>query len=141
MRRLMTSLMFAALLALTPALVPPAFAQTPPAKKDGGQMMAPAAKKDAAPAPKVETPKVTETKAQTGAGEPANAKAADEPSQNEHAHSGGEAAADRRQDVEDADEQQRGLSAKSIGRPAAKQRTEHRAVKRGPHRQAVHARA
>ncbi len=54
MRRLMTSLMFAALLALTPALVPPAFAQTPPAKKDGGQMMAPAAKKDAAPAPKVE---------------------------------------------------------------------------------------
>ena len=51
MRRLITSLMFGALLALTPALVQTSFAQTPPAKKDGGQMMAPAAKKDAAPAP------------------------------------------------------------------------------------------
>lgn len=54
MRRLVTSMMFGALLALTPALVSTTFAQTPPAKKDGGQMMAPAAKKDAAPAPKVE---------------------------------------------------------------------------------------
>jgi DNA uptake protein ComE-like DNA-binding protein len=58
MRRLMTSLMFGAILTLTPALIQTSFAQTPapkaapmaPAKKDA----APPAKKDAAPAPKVE---------------------------------------------------------------------------------------
>jgi competence protein ComEA len=58
MRRLVTSLMFGALLALTPSLIQSSIAQTPapkaapmaaPAKKDA----APAAKKDA-PAPKVE---------------------------------------------------------------------------------------
>jgi competence protein ComEA len=58
MRRLVTSMMFGALLALTPALVSTTFAQTPPAKKDGGQMMAPAAKKDAAPAATKDAPKV-----------------------------------------------------------------------------------
>jgi competence protein ComEA len=57
MRHLVSSLMFAALLVLTPALAATAFAQTPPAKKDGGQMMAPAAKKDAAPAAKKDAPK------------------------------------------------------------------------------------
>jgi competence protein ComEA len=59
MRRLMTSLMFGAMLTLTPALIQTSFAQTPApkaapmapaAKKDA----APPAKKDAAPAPKVE---------------------------------------------------------------------------------------
>ena len=56
MRRLITNLMFVALLALTPALVQTSYAQTPApkaapaAKKDA----APAAKKDAAPAAKVE---------------------------------------------------------------------------------------
>ncbi len=50
MRRLITRLMFGALLALMPALVQSSFAQAPAAKKDGGMMMAPAPKKDAAPA-------------------------------------------------------------------------------------------
>ena len=52
MRRIISSLIFGALLVLTPALIQSSVAQTPPAKKDGGQMMAPAAKKDAAPAAK-----------------------------------------------------------------------------------------
>lgn len=52
MRRIISSLIFGALLALTPALIQSSNAQTPPAKKDGGQMTAPAAKKDAAPAAK-----------------------------------------------------------------------------------------
>jgi competence protein ComEA len=52
MRRIISSLIFGALLVLTPALIGSSSAQTPPAKKDGGQMMAPAAKKDAAPAAK-----------------------------------------------------------------------------------------
>jgi competence protein ComEA len=60
MRRLITSLMFGALLALTPALVQTSYAQTPApaAKKDAAPAAkkdaAPAAKKDAAPAAKVE---------------------------------------------------------------------------------------
>lgn len=52
MRRLVSSLMFGALLALTPALVQSSHAQTPAPK--AAPMAAPAAKKDAAPAPKVE---------------------------------------------------------------------------------------
>lgn len=52
MRRLVTSLMFGALLALTPALIQSSYAQTPAPK--AAPMAAPAAKKDAAPAPKVE---------------------------------------------------------------------------------------
>jgi competence protein ComEA len=58
MRRLIMTLMFGALLALTPSLIQSSYAQTPApkaapapaAKKDA----APAAKKDAAPAAKVE---------------------------------------------------------------------------------------
>lgn len=53
MRRLISSLMFGALIALTPALVQTSFAQTP-APKAAPSQMAPAAKKDAAPAAKTE---------------------------------------------------------------------------------------
>ena len=52
MRRIISSLMFGALLALTPALIQSSQAQAPAPK--AAPMAAPAAKKDAAPAAKVE---------------------------------------------------------------------------------------
>jgi DNA uptake protein ComE-like DNA-binding protein len=52
MRRIISSLILGALLALTPALIQSSQAQTPAPK--AAPMAAPAAKKDAAPAPKVE---------------------------------------------------------------------------------------
>jgi competence protein ComEA len=53
MRRRVTSLMFGALLALTPSLIQSSIAQTPAPK---AAPMAPAAKKDAAPAAKKDAP-------------------------------------------------------------------------------------
>jgi competence protein ComEA len=52
MRRIISSLIFGALLVLTPALIQSSNAQTPAPK--AAPMAAPAAKKDAAPAAKVE---------------------------------------------------------------------------------------
>ena len=59
----------------------------------------------------------------------------------ERGHIPGEAAADRRDDVEHAHAQQRGFAPEAVGRPAAQQRAEHRAVQRRGHRHAVQARA
>ncbi len=50
----------------------------------------------------------------------------------------GEGAAEGRDDVEDADPEQRRLAPEAIGRPAAEERAEHRAVERRAHREAVH---
>lgn len=54
MRHLAKALLVGALIALSPALVQTSFAQTPAPKAAPAPMATPAAKKDAAPAPKVE---------------------------------------------------------------------------------------
>ena len=69
-----------------------------------------------------------------------DAQTAHEAGGDEHADPVSKPAADRRQEVEDADEQERGLAAQAIRRPTAQERAKHGAIKRGTHRQPMHCR-
>ena len=71
----------------------------------------------------------------------ADANTAEDARGDEHAHAVGERATERREHIQDADEEQCGFATVLVGGPAAEQRTQHCAVKRGTHRQPVHSRA